>query len=194
VTNSFQSQLGSIGATEIEELYLQIPEFQSQLGSIGAQGLNVTPLPDRRCFNPSLVRLAHAMATAHSIADLGFNPSLVRLAPVPILLLWGPLGMFQSQLGSIGAGIPPSCPGASAPFQSQLGSIGALLTCHAPPAPQPVSIPAWFDWRGRGVEGELPGLVRFQSQLGSIGAWTSSSGQRRTTASFNPSLVRLARI
>ena len=81
------------------------------------------------------------------------------------------LPLFQSQLGSIGAG---AC-GASWPcspcFQSQLGSIGARQLGNTCAAAARLSIPAWFDWRCS-IRNDLPlEDFNFQSQLGSIGAW-----------------------
>ena len=84
------------------------------------------------------------------------------------------------------------CAGGALPsFQSQLGSIGAPGSSPGPGPGQPLSIPAWFDWRllplpqPRSTRRPFnPSLVRLAlDQL--ITLWLRGE-------SFNPSLVRLA--
>ena len=146
----------------------RIHPFQSQLGSIGAP---TWTFHNSTChaFNPSLVRLALTSQPPQRGQLTTFNPSLVRLAPP----LPGPPahegGAFQSQLGSIGAGVVETdgCPHID--FQSQLGSIGALLL------------------RGVAKKGGgtfNPSLVRLAPPAEEL--------TRLGIDAFNPSLVRLA--
>ena len=98
--------------------------FQSQLGSIGA-GRPAPRLSLHHPFNPSLVRLALGERSPRDKRYATFNPSLVRLAPGTPVMPAPPGYIFQSQLGSIGAGH----------IQFRKGDYFTL------------SIPAWFDWR-----------------------------------------------
>ena len=120
-------------------------------------------------FNPSLVRLARG----HDLAIPGdlhtFNPSLVRLALAGAAVIGTLALIFQSQLGSIGAGAP-----------------GGWMVAEVD-----LSIPAWFDWRtvwqpadGMPIRPFNPSLVRLAPLVG-------PTPTRRADA-FNPSLVRLA--
>ena len=76
-------------------------------------------------------------------------------------------------------------------FQSQLGSIGASTAALADITHIDLSIPAWFDWRLADLGQRLqrlhpfnPSLVRLAPFLNFRGFWPGFS--------FNPSLVRLA--
>ena len=76
--------------------------FQSQLGSIGASA-RPHLCHAHVAFNPSLVRLAPLGFCLRRLQELPFNPSLVRLAPAEGCAASPYPGSFQSQLGSIGA-------------------------------------------------------------------------------------------
>ena len=167
---TFQSQLGSIGAIKGIRGVGLITIFQSQLGSIGACVCGEWEDGPSAAFNPSLVRLAR----------LGLGQALAVAV------------VFQSQLGSIGAMyadvINDFIYNLSIPawFDWRAGRCCSAL------APTCLSIPAWFDWRWAPYIEFTPiripfnpSLVRlarqdqdvhvavagdFQSQLGSIGA------------------------
>ena len=149
------------------------------------------------------------------LAPATFNPSLVRLArQVAGPILCPASSAFQSQLGSIGARHPSQPTYCRSTFQSQLGSIGAGDCRHFQDYEWTLSIPAWFDWRfpstwnpPRRCSLSIPAWFDWRSWLDiyeqglallSIPAWfdwrvASAASDQQLLATFNPSLVRLAR-
>ena len=103
--------------------------FQSQLGSIGAQCAEWFYLPSCQVSIPAWFdwrRDENAIARA---LDRGFNPSLVRLA-------------HRHR---------PCHSSVEERFNPSLVRLAPHRACHGSPVAGPVSIPAWFDWRGLGT-------------------------------------------
>ena len=143
--------------------------FQSQLGSIGASS------PDRMGSIKSIVSIPAWFdwrgngAGAYQLRQRSFNPSLVRLAPEVDERGHGERCPFQSQLGSIGAPLLQRCQRRQCQFQSQLGSIGAVNgQCKCLPKARFQSQLGSIGAERGSVEASAP--RGFQSQLGSIGA------------------------
>ena len=144
----FQSQLGSIGACLCGALPRWEVSFQSQLGSIGASGISGRGRVIIRFSIPAWFDWRQLyLSLGHIILPL-FNPSLVRLAPEtrsPSYAMRSTI--FNPSLVRLALHLIPPLSRKIATFQSQLGSIGAGA------APRPIgpgsrlSIPAWFDWR-----------------------------------------------
>ena len=127
--SAFQSQLGSIGATDWTPRMSSTSCFQSQLGSIGAarEGEIREYWPELSIpawFDWRARTSARAARTASS-----FNPSLVRLArhaPYTVIYL---AENFQSQLGSIGARLDAAgCPRLMRPFNPSLVRLAPYRT------------------------------------------------------------------
>ena len=187
-------------------------DFQSQLGSIGAPPQAPSAAPPAAPFNPSLVRLARQIIPSTSGASNLSIPAWFdwrggehgacspnAALSIPAWFDWRGLELsgfaierhFQSQLGSIGAERPVVLIAEGLPFQSQLGSIGASRNEKNSNKTQPLSIPAWFDWR---LPTGRPGCHQHPAFNPSLVRLAREEGRREgyDMLTFNPSLVRLA--